>query len=116
MGLMRRFLDSFAGRVLATCAVVLAVLFAASLSLHDRLQSRAAERGTASQYACGRTTPQYSLVKSTHRDAGPSVASRSRAALSASPELSPGEPPRSSKKKDSAFASRSLGGCQTNVE
>ncbi|SDB74595.1 hypothetical protein SAMN02927895_05297 [Belnapia rosea] len=44
---MRRFFDSFAGRVLAVCGAVLAVLLAASLYLHDKLQSHAAERGTA---------------------------------------------------------------------
>jgi signal transduction histidine kinase len=47
MELTRRFIDSFAGRVLAVCGAVLAVLLAASLVLHDMLQFRAAERGTA---------------------------------------------------------------------
>lgn len=47
MGLIRRVLDSFAGRVLLTCAAVLAALLAASLYLHDALLIRAAERGTA---------------------------------------------------------------------
>jgi signal transduction histidine kinase len=46
MGLRRRILDSLAGRVLATCAVVLAVLLVVSLHLHDVLIARAAERGT----------------------------------------------------------------------
>lgn len=47
MGLIRRALDSYAGRVLVTCAAVLAALLAASLFLHDALLARAARRGTA---------------------------------------------------------------------
>jgi signal transduction histidine kinase len=47
VGLIRRALDSFAGRVLLTCAAVLAALLLASLYLHDALISRAAQRGTA---------------------------------------------------------------------
>ncbi len=47
MGLTRRILDSFAGRVLLTCGAVLAALLLASLHLHDALLTRAAERGTA---------------------------------------------------------------------
>jgi len=47
VGLIRRALDSFAGRVLLTCGAVLAALLLASLYLHDALLIRAAERGTA---------------------------------------------------------------------
>lgn len=47
MGLIRRVFDSYAGRVLVTCAAVLAALLAASLYLHDALLARAAQRGTA---------------------------------------------------------------------
>ena len=81
MGLIRRALDSFAGRVLATCGVVLALLLLAGLHLHDLLLARAVRQGLAQL-----VTERLSIVVET-LDAAPPAERPALAAALAAPDL-----------------------------